>query len=734
MAYRDLVRAHGATHLWTLDETTGTIAADLINASANGTIAGGVTLNVPSPVIGGGTAMTFNGTTGYVSAPVTALGTTFAIEAWIKTTSSAFMEIAEIGNIQFYVNGGTLGANVGGVSINSLFPVADNVWHHVVLVSNGTVGAVYCDGTFKASSAAVAVMPGTTFFIGRYYGSAVNFFNGSLDEVAIYPTVLTLPQINAHYVAGTTTLDRYATTVLTHSPSNYWRLNETSGAVAADLVGAAPGTISGGVTLAQPGQVGTAMLFAGAGQIATTPAVVSTPVAVTVEIWAQSTFRTPSFMTAFSSRAGGGSGDFVFVGLNQAGAVVHAFLYNGATAQVIVEGTREVADGAWHHLVFVLDGVNGRIYVDGVLDATLATSRTISGSDAVYIGREVVAGREWRGSLDEVAIYPTALTPAQIAQHYAQGVGLLTNAYAQKVVADGASNYWRLNEASGTTALDAIGGAHGTISGGVTLNQPGQVEKAMLFGGVDGKIAIPAPFTVPLVCTVEAWINYGANPQGVKMFFLTRGLVGATGDTIAVGVSGATGTGPLGAFSGAGSAIGTIQVLAGKWTHCAYVFTGTTVSLYVNGVFDRTQPLARTTPSTGPAQMGFDPGVYAYLGTVDEVALYPLALTPTQIAAHAAAGTAGWPGVPWWTDFDEDDMNNPANLYEPITPSDAADFKRGLTLAIWVGGGGDVAAVTQSGVPTVFAAVPAGAWLPLAARRINATGTTATGLVALYRV
>jgi hypothetical protein len=41
----------------------------------------------------------------------------------------------------------------------------------------------------------------------------------------------------------------------------------------------------------------------------------------------------------------------------------------------------------------------------------------------------------------------------------------------------------------------------------------------------------------------------------------------------------------------------------------------------------------------------------------------------------------------------------------------------------------------QSGaMPVVIGAVPAGSYLPLAVRRINATGTTATGIVALYEV
>lgn len=74
------------------------------------------------------------------------------------------------------------------------------------------------------------------------------------------------------------------------------------------------------------------------------------------------------------------------------------------------------------------------------------------------------------------------------------------------------------------------------------------------------------------------------------------------------------------------------------------------------------------------------------------------------------------------------------NIWEAVTPSNTVDLPRGLTQAVWVGGGGDVAAVMQNGTVQVLAAVPSGATIPIAARRINATGTSATGVVALYEV
>ena len=77
-------------------------------------------------------------------------------------------------------------------------------------------------------------------------------------------------------------------------------------------------------------------------------------------------------------------------------------------------------------------------------------------------------------------------------------------------------------------------------------------------------------------------------------------------------------------------------------------------------------------------------------------------------------------------------MEPPFNLWGAITPSDTVDLPR-VTGGILVGSTGNVAAVMQNNVAVTFTALTAGTMLPIAAKRINATGTTATGLVALYQ-
>ena len=73
-------------------------------------------------------------------------------------------------------------------------------------------------------------------------------------------------------------------------------------------------------------------------------------------------------------------------------------------------------------------------------------------------------------------------------------------------------HYWRLGEAGGLTATDTIGVAHGTISGGVTLNQPGHsaTQPAMTFDGTTGRILTAVAVSLPVAVTVEAWVKLTA--------------------------------------------------------------------------------------------------------------------------------------------------------------------------------------------------------------------------------
>jgi hypothetical protein len=78
-----------------------------------------------------------------------------------------------------------------------------------------------------------------------------------------------------------------------------------------------------------------------------------------------------------------------------------------------------------------------------------------------------------------------------------------------------------------------------------------------------------------------------------------------------------------------------------------------------------------------------------------------------------------------------DNLQFPANA-EPVTPSDTEDLFN-VARGIWVGGAGDVKVDLETGgTAIVFSNVPSGTILPIRVKRVYATDTTATNLVALY--
>jgi len=76
-------------------------------------------------------------------------------------------------------------------------------------------------------------------------------------------------------------------------------------------------------------------------------------------------------------------------------------------------------------------------------------------------------------------------------------------------------------------------------------------------------------------------------------------------------------------------------------------------------------------------------------------------------------------------------LTSPAIDGENVVPSDSSALNN-VTRALYVGGGGDLQAELVSGRQVSFTALPSGAMLPLRLTRVLATGTTATGLVALW--
>ena len=99
------------------------------------------------------------------------------------------------------------------------------------------------------------------------------------------------------------------------------------------------------------------------------------------------------------------------------------------TPPLITTTTTGAAQAALQHVVLTYDPVNGqRIYVNGVWtgDADPAKGGSLANWDSTFalvLGNETTGQRQWQGVIKFVAIHNRALTPAQVQQNFAAGVG-----------------------------------------------------------------------------------------------------------------------------------------------------------------------------------------------------------------------------------------------------------------------------------------------------------------------
>lgn len=72
-----------------------------------------------------------------------------------------------------------------------------------------------------------------------------------------------------------------------------------------------------------------------------------------------------------------------------------------------------------------------------------------------------------------------------------------------------------------------------------------------------------------------------------------------------------------------------------------------------------------------------------------------------------------------------------ARRFLAVTPSDTVALSKGAADAFYVGGAGSIVIEGDDGDAVAFSAT-AGIIIPASGLRVHATGTTATGIVALY--
>ena len=268
------VVTNGLVAAYAFDEGSGTTAADVSGKGNIGTISNATWTS------GGkyGSALSFNGTSAYVSVPDAAsldLSNQLTLEAWVKPTAlsgwEAIVNKEQPGNITYGLFANSATSQPAGI----IYPVggtgesitrgtaqlATSVWTHVAATYDGSTLSLYVNGTL-ASSLAVSASIVTSASPLKIGGNSIwgEYFNGLIDNVRIYNRSLAQSEIQTDMNAAISSAAPPANTaipsisgtpsqgsVLTAAPGTWtnsptyayqWRRCDSAGANCTNISGA----------------------------------------------------------------------------------------------------------------------------------------------------------------------------------------------------------------------------------------------------------------------------------------------------------------------------------------------------------------------------------------------------------------------------------------------------------------------------------------------------------------
>ncbi len=307
-----------------------------------------------------------------------------------------------------------------------------------------------------------------------------------------------------------------------------------------------------------------------------------------------------------------------------------------------------VADGNWHHVAATRVRSTGemKLYMDGVQVSTATGGKlSLTAPPNLALGRLRIGSNPFKGLLDEISIYNRVLSPADIQGIFSAGSNGKCPATAPcfSTPANLVSSW----SAEGN-ANDKQGLNNGTLQNGTTFSS-GKIGQAFSLDGLNDYVRIPDSASLhPGNVTLEAWINFSANP-GVNVIF-AKTVGNGVLDSHAVFYEGGRLQAVIGDLNSEGPRLQyAFAPVLGIWYHVAYTFddASNTQVLYLNGVAAVTGTVTKSIGyDNHPFLIGADTengaeGTFPFPGLIDETSIYDRALSQAEIQSIFSAGTSG---------------------------------------------------------------------------------------------
>lgn len=204
--------------------------------------------------------------------------------------------------------------------------------------------------------------------------------------------------------------------------THYWKLNEASGASRADSVGSLTLTETGGEVTSASGECENAANFLGTPTRSLTSSAFTLSAPFSIAFW----FKVPSPV------GGDGNGGVFLTKDDSADGPILFQMLSDSGGQVLSMHVGDLGDNfashavsldTWHLVVVSINaaGDNCNLYIDGSLDPDSGIAMSSTTSDgALHIGD---ASTAIKGMVDEVMIFSTALTQANVTALWNSGAG-----------------------------------------------------------------------------------------------------------------------------------------------------------------------------------------------------------------------------------------------------------------------------------------------------------------------
>ncbi len=325
-----------------------------------------------------------------------------------------------------------------------------------------------------------------------------------------------------------------------------------------------------------------------------------------------------------------------------------------------VHSTNSINSGQWTHLAFVryANAAGGyvRLFVNGQLEATESSNgQPASDAQIVAVAANILDGRYYVGSMDDLRLYNTALSDSEIVSVY--NLRQAATQWTTNNLPAGLIAWWQ----GEGNMLDSAGAHHGSGSAAPTY-APGRFGQAFQFNGTDQSVSIPdgyADLDSWTQFTLEAWVYLDNRIDGAGG---GQAIISKVGDGRQPGPDlgyqfgfGQGATKLFCQFNASGQAWPGFQTIAdlggpaptNTWLHVAATYDHNAVIIYFNGVPLVTNVVGPATIVNCDASLRLnsdDNENVFFAGRIDDARVFNRGLAVTEIG-RLALGLPGAYGV-----------------------------------------------------------------------------------------